>query len=243
MNNLAGVLEARGKVDEAEPLIRQVVEARRRVLGGAPDTLQAMSGLALVLNGRGKLNEAKAINRQILEARRRILGPGHTATLGSINNLALVLLDRRRPAEAEPILRQLLSVDRTLSKDLPKLANTLSGLGRALTDNGKAREAEPLLHDALEIRRKVLPKGHWATSQHREPAGRLPDEAGPVRRGRATPPEQLSNDRSSLAYRRPGPAGPGKDLALYEAWGKPEKESEWRVKLMDLDFPADPFAP
>ena len=41
MNNLAGVLQARGKVDEAEPLCRQVLEARRRALGAEhPDTLQ-----------------------------------------------------------------------------------------------------------------------------------------------------------------------------------------------------------
>ena len=81
-----------------------------------------------------------------------------------MNNLALVLLDRRRPAEAEPILRQLLLIYRTLSKDLPKLANTLSGLGRALTDTGKVREAGTTPARGDEIRRKALPKGHWATA-------------------------------------------------------------------------------
>jgi hypothetical protein len=30
-------------------------------------------------------------------------------------------------------------------------------------------------------------------------------------------------------------------VALYEAWGKPAKANAWRLKLLDFDFPADPF--
>ena len=161
-----------------------------------------------------------------------------------MNNLAIFLLDRRKPSEAEPILRELLQVDRTQPKDLPNLANTLSALGWALTDNGKAREAEPLLHEALEIRRKSLPKGHRLTANTESRLGgcltRLGryDEAEPF----------LLNSYPTIA------SAPGvppawvrlaleRTIALYEAWGKPEEESAWRVKLMDLDFPADPFAP
>ena len=60
MSYLALVLRARGKLDEAEPLLRQVMDALRRVLGPEhPDTLASMSGLALVLQARGKLAEAE----------------------------------------------------------------------------------------------------------------------------------------------------------------------------------------
>ena len=35
----------------------------------------------------------------------------------------------------------------------------------------------------------------------------------------------------------------GRIVALYEAWGKPEKAAEWRAKTdPDAGFPADPFA-
>ena len=104
MSGLALVLNGRGKLNEAEPLIRQVLEARRRALGAEhPDTLQAMSGLALVLNGRGKLNEAEPLIRQVLEARRRALGAEHPDTLQAMSGLALVLNGRGKLNEAEPL--------------------------------------------------------------------------------------------------------------------------------------------
>ena len=123
MNNLAVVLQGRGKLEEAEPLYRQVLEARRRFLGPEhPQTLIATHNLAWVLQGRGKLEEAEPLCRQVLEARRRVLGPEHPDTLMTMNNLALVLLDRRKPAEAEPILRQLLQVrpDPALGPNRPR---------------------------------------------------------------------------------------------------------------------------
>ena len=62
MGGLALVLLYRGKVDEAEPLLRQVLEAGRRVLGPEhPTTLASMSNLALVLLYRGKLDEAEPL--------------------------------------------------------------------------------------------------------------------------------------------------------------------------------------
>jgi serine/threonine protein kinase/Tfp pilus assembly protein PilF len=244
MVGLAAVLQARGKPAEAEPILRQVVEARRRLLGGEhPATLTAMNDLAVVLKARGKLAEAEPLLRQALEARHRVLGPEHPDTRVSMNNLALVLLDRRRPAEAEPILRQSLRVERTQPRNLPALANTLTALGRALNDNGKVREAEPLLHEAREIRRKVLPKGHWRTASTESVLGGCL-----TKQGRYDVAEPLLLNSYPTIASAPGmpPAQARQALerivALYEAWGKPEQAAAWRVKLMDVDFPADPFA-
>jgi hypothetical protein len=35
----------------------------------------------------------------------------------------------------------------------------------------------------------------------------------------------------------------GRIIALYAAWDKPQQAAAWRLKLLDFDFPADPFAP
>ena len=32
-------------------------------------------------------------------------------------------------------------------------------------------------------------------------------------------------------------------IRLYEAWGRPDKAAEWKVKLGLADLPADVFAP
>ena len=89
-----------------------------------------------------------------------------------------------------------------------------------------------------------MPKGHWATANTESLLGGCLTKQG--RYDEAEP--FLLNSYPTIAS-APGvpPARVRQALerivALYEAWGKPEKASEWRVELMDLDFPDDPFAP
>ena len=98
----------------------------------------------------------------------------------------------------------------TQPKDLPDLANTLSALGRALTDTGKAREAEPRLHEALEIRRKVLHKGHWLTANTESRLGGCLTKQGRYDEAEPFLLNSLSDDRiRPWRTVRPGPAGPG----------------------------------
>ena len=33
----------------------------------------------------------------------------------------------------------------------------------------------------------------------------------------------------------------GRVIALYDIWGLPEEAAAWRIKLLDFDFPDDPF--
>ena len=50
MSNLAVLLDETERKDEAEPLFREVLEVRRKVLGVEhPDTIESMSNLALLL--------------------------------------------------------------------------------------------------------------------------------------------------------------------------------------------------
>ena len=129
-------------------------------------------------------------------------------------------------------------------QDTQEIANTLSSLGWALTDLEKPHEAEPILRGAMAIHRKVLPKGHWGTANSESllgaclaKQGRFA-EAGPmllasyevIASAPGVPPIRV---RQAL----------GRIVVLYEAWGKPEEAANWRARGMDLNFPADPFAP
>ena len=108
-------------------------------------------------------------------------------------------------------------------------------------------DAEPVLRECLAIREAVLPED-WSTS-----AGRSSLGASLLGQGKYAEAEPLlirgyeglkarvsgipPRSRSRLAE-----AG-GRIVALYEAWGKPEKAAEWRAKTdPDAGFPADPFA-
>ena len=62
--NLGSLLQARGELDEAEPLFREVVQGLREVLGPKhPDTLASINSLGALLQAQGKHEEADVISR------------------------------------------------------------------------------------------------------------------------------------------------------------------------------------
>ena len=77
MNNLALVLQARGKLDEAEPLYMPGPGGPAPRRGPEhPDTLTSMNNLAIVLQGRGKLEEAEPLFRKALATNAASSPPG-----------------------------------------------------------------------------------------------------------------------------------------------------------------------
>ena len=63
-HRLASALWRAGQKKEAEPLVRQVLETRRRVLGeDHPDTLRSKNNLAVLLEQTGRREEAKRLRR------------------------------------------------------------------------------------------------------------------------------------------------------------------------------------
>ena len=63
MNNLALLLKAQDKLDEAKPLMLEALEALRATLGPMhPDTLVSMSNLAVLLKAQGKLDDCARLS-------------------------------------------------------------------------------------------------------------------------------------------------------------------------------------
>ena len=87
-HNLGAARHSDGRYAEAESIHREVLGARRRVLGEEhPDTLTSAGNLAASLSNQGKHAEAERIFRGVLGARRRVLGEEHPQTLTTRNNL------------------------------------------------------------------------------------------------------------------------------------------------------------
>jgi len=107
LTSLPRLLKAQGKLDEAEPLLREALRARRETLGDRhPDTLVSINNLGSLLKAQGKLDEAEPLLREALRARRETLGDRHPDTLVSINNLGSLLKAQGKLDEAEPLLRE-----------------------------------------------------------------------------------------------------------------------------------------
>ena len=164
--NFAATLNAQGQYDDAEPLLRKVLEILTRVLGeDHPDTATSYNNLASNLNARGHYDEAEPLQRKALEIRTRVLGEDHPDTAISYNNIAGNLNDQGRYDEAEPLFRKALEIrTRVLGEDHPDTANSYDNLAGNLNVQGRYDEAEPLHRRALEIRNRVLGEDHPNTA-------------------------------------------------------------------------------
>ena len=162
INNTGFLLQAQGRLAEAEPYWREALEKHRRVLGEEhPHTLGSINNMGCLLNAHGKLAEAEAYYREALEKRRRVLGMEHPETLRTLGNLGSCLREQHKPDQAFAIQRELFGIQRrTTPAGSAALSGSLAAYGSALLQRGTldaAKEAEPILRECLEIRVKVMP--------------------------------------------------------------------------------------
>ena len=163
--DLAGLLKSLSRFDEAERVIREVLDTLRRVHGEEhPTTLSAHRSLGTVLYSQGRYEEAAAICRSVLEENRRRYGPTHQYTLTAMINLAKTLEGLGRLNEERELLaRSLEHLRPELGDDHPSTIRCISELGFVLVNLGNLREAEPLLREALETSRRVHGEEHPMT--------------------------------------------------------------------------------
>ena len=156
-----------GLYAQAEPLLAESLDARRRLLGEEhPETLRVAFDMAILLDLAGRRKEAEALNRQVLEARTRVLGPDHPETLRSMNALANSYGRQQRYKEAEALHRQALAAQqRVLGADHPQTLKTMLGLAMDYASLDRKEEMEPLTRQAFETSRRVLGADHPDTVQ------------------------------------------------------------------------------
>jgi tetratricopeptide (TPR) repeat protein len=231
--NLAGLLTLQGKYEEAESLERGVLEKRKQKLGSDHrETLQSLNNLASLLIEEGRLAEAETCQREGLAGSRRALGANHPETLIQAGNLGELLRLQGKYADAESYLREALTGSlQVLPAEHPDLAYLRLQLGLLLNATARPEEAEVLLREALpsagdrETVRRALAEALTIRKRFPEAEAVLLDEHG--------------NGSGGRASFKPGERDTVKAfVALYEAWGKPEKAREWRAKLETQDAAA-----
>ena len=130
-----------GRLDEAEPLLREDLAGRRSTLGPKhPDTLVSVGCLAALLQAQGKLGEAEPLTREVIEICRATLGPKHPNTLSSMSNLAQLLQDQGKLGESEALLKETLEGMRaTLGPRHPDTLATERWLAQQRKGGGKRK--------------------------------------------------------------------------------------------------------
>jgi tetratricopeptide (TPR) repeat protein len=152
----------RGKLPEAEGLLRQVLEWRRRVLGDDhSDTLSAMSNLGDVLRAQAKYKEAETLCRSALAERRRVSGEEHLLTLACLDKMGFLLCEEGKFPEAEACYHEVLEKRRRIfGDDHIDTLQSIDNLGILLNDEGKRAEALQCFREVLAKRRRVLGETH-----------------------------------------------------------------------------------
>ncbi len=207
---LAEVLQNGGRVGEAEVIVREVLELRRRTGGTDRTTGVAMSldNLAYILTRQGKSVDAEPIFREALEIRRKIRGPGHPETAISLRNLGLCLRSLRRFAEAEGALREAAAIQlEALGRETPGYGSVLVELGVLHAAQDHVPEAERFTREALEIQRKVYGEEHTVVAGGLRSLGRILEAGGrydeaeaAFRSGLAMLEEILAPDDVQISY-------------------------------------------
>jgi hypothetical protein len=164
-DSLGTILHKRGKLDDAERILRPTLEQRRRVLGPDHlDTLESMDSLGRLLQQQGKPAQAESLLRELIAQRRRLQGPDNPGTLSTLHTLTLTLHDQGKATEVEPMARELFEARRRVfGVDTPQTLNAMTLLTSNLMEQKRAAEAEPLVRDEIERRLRVQGEMHPET--------------------------------------------------------------------------------
>jgi serine/threonine protein kinase len=161
---LAATLVDYGRLDEAEPLLAQVLAFQRRSLGAQhPDVGSTLNSQAILAWKRGDFARAIAQLEQAVALWRAAKHPGRLA--GGLHNLGMVLRDAGRLEEAHARLREALALrEQVFGPEHVPVAMTLRLLGEIAIHEGRLDEAQAGLDRALRIERTRHGAGHPQTA-------------------------------------------------------------------------------
>jgi len=141
----------------AEPLARQSVEIRRRILGpGRMETLTSEYELGYVLKLQLRDEEAERLLHEVVTGYRNLEGANSRDEANALSVLSLVVQERGRYAEAEQYSRQAVAIYRKIGPDAPGTLTAMSNLSLLLQQDGKFADAESLEREVLEVQRRKL---------------------------------------------------------------------------------------
>lgn len=164
--NLAAVLRAGHRFEDAEPLCRRALAIAEDRFGDEhPATPACIDRLAALRYAVHDYAEAEDLYRRGLTLSETIFGPRHPATAAALHNLGTVMDARDAFREAETLHRRALGIRETvLGAEHEDTATSLHNLATALDAMGRYNEAEPLYRRAIAVWESLVGENHPATA-------------------------------------------------------------------------------
>jgi len=218
-----------GRAAEAIPVLEQVLSGYEETMAStSPQVLWARLFVAQAYMGVRSPEKAEPLLIRNVDDLRRHHGIDNDLFLQSAGGLAHLYHVTERHGDAARVRRELVPVMRKLGVPPVPLADELARFGWNLLSLGKYAEAEPVAREVLRIRDEHLPDGDWLRFSARCFLGRS-------LAGQRKFEEAETMLLEGLAGMNPPPKGMRAKqealdavVAMYEAWGKPEKAAEWR---------------
>jgi serine/threonine protein kinase len=144
--------------DEAETIIRKVVDLRTQIYGPENrDTLRARGRLAYAFFREEKNAEAEAEYRDLVRLDTKILGAENSETLLRRRDLAVAMADGDNPAGALAEFRDVLRIrEKRVGPEDPSILGARSDMAVALVRSGQTTEATAQNRELLKAQEKVL---------------------------------------------------------------------------------------
>jgi eukaryotic-like serine/threonine-protein kinase len=231
LSDLALLAWRKGDLATAESLYRQCLAIYRKTRGNDhPDVATSLSILGAIAAERHDYAAAESMLQESLRITRKAFGERNPEVASKLNKFSTVLREQGRYEEAESASND--AVQMTLSvlgDDHPLVAMFELNLVRTQLLRKEAANAEPMARKALEIREHTYPAGNWRIGEAKGLLGECLTAMG-----RYDEAEALLLDAHRLLKAGPGWEGEQAQatrlrlVALYEAWGRPEKATAYR---------------
>jgi tetratricopeptide (TPR) repeat protein len=152
-HNLAGLLHAQGRFDEAEPEALRALSLRALSDPTDPSGMAAdMSVLGAVLAGEGRLDEAEDQLRAALQTWESLYGSDHYEVAVQLNNLASIQQTRRAFEAASAGYKRALEIkERVLGQKHPEVAALLNNVAAVENELGRIELVKERHDEALTI--------------------------------------------------------------------------------------------
>ncbi len=162
LQRLAGTMNTLGFYAEAEPLLKDALEARIASLGKEhADTLQTMGVLSNVLATLGRFDESHALVSEAFEISRRAHGPDDRDTLRLATTLGGVLRRMGKLDECERVWTDTMErLRRTVGDDDPSTLRLLNNMGVLHAVRGDNAKAEACWRELLARRKRLQGEDH-----------------------------------------------------------------------------------
>jgi serine/threonine-protein kinase len=234
LNDLAMTLqEGKGDYDGALPLLEKSLAIKRAHLEPRdPDLPQSLNNLGMVYYRKKDYAKAEPLLREALARFQELRGDDNADVSSGLNNVGLLLRAKGDYRGAADLHRRAVEIDRKVFGPVhAEVGGALNNLAVDLQKAGDLRQAEALLRESLAIYEQAYPQGHVQIPTTESLLGGCLKDMK-----RFAEAETLLTGAYAAILKQFGPDHPrtqaarGRVIALYEAWGKPQKAAVYRQK-------------